>query len=208
MNFTESIKTVLFDKYATIKGRAPRSEFWWWVLFIYLFGFLIGALMTLNGVKEEVFDAVSILVNLVFLIPTYVVMARRFHDIGLSGWYVLWFKIALIASFSLPLLIITSLDLNISQDVGIPLIWICMIIVFGYFTYLLTKKGDDSDNQYGPNPLLEKTKQEQFVGVNEDFVDGLYNELTVKELKDLANKKGVKLLSKDTKAVIIKKLSK
>ena len=205
MNFTESIKTVLFDKYATIKGRASRSEFWWWILFVNVFGFLVGFLMHMFGVKEEGIDAVGGLINLLFLIPTIVVMARRFHDIGYSGWYVLWFKLGMIASAFIPLGMMDLFHLN--QDIGIAMMFISMIGVFGYFIYLLTKKGDESENRFGPNLLLRESIQERVVEGNEHSIDIDLDTLTVKELKDLANKKGVKLLSRDTKAVIIEKMS-
>ena len=34
MTFGDSIKTC-FSKYADFNGRATRSEFWWWVLFVW-----------------------------------------------------------------------------------------------------------------------------------------------------------------------------
>ncbi|MGO7201602.1 DUF805 domain-containing protein, partial [Rhizobium ruizarguesonis] len=33
MGFTEAVRTVLTQKYATFSGRASRSEYWWFVLF-------------------------------------------------------------------------------------------------------------------------------------------------------------------------------
>jgi len=38
MNFVESVKSVLFENYAKFKGRAPRAEFWYYVLFTILLG--------------------------------------------------------------------------------------------------------------------------------------------------------------------------
>ena len=35
MTFGESINTCL-NKYATMRGRAPRSEFWWFVVFYWI----------------------------------------------------------------------------------------------------------------------------------------------------------------------------
>jgi len=35
MTFGESIKTC-FSKYADFSGRASRSEYWWWFLFLVL----------------------------------------------------------------------------------------------------------------------------------------------------------------------------
>jgi uncharacterized membrane protein YhaH (DUF805 family) len=42
VTFLESIKTCLIDKPFTFSGRASRSEYWWFVLFYFLIGFLIG----------------------------------------------------------------------------------------------------------------------------------------------------------------------
>ena len=35
MTFGEAIKNN-FAKYVTFSGRAPRSEFWWWALFVFI----------------------------------------------------------------------------------------------------------------------------------------------------------------------------
>ena len=40
MNFTESIKTCLTKKYLSFSGRASRSEFWFFYLFV-LIGYII-----------------------------------------------------------------------------------------------------------------------------------------------------------------------
>ena len=32
MDFQTAVRTVLQQKYADFNGRAPRSEYWWWVL--------------------------------------------------------------------------------------------------------------------------------------------------------------------------------
>ena len=40
MSFGESIKTVL-SKYAVFRGRASRSEFWWWYLFTAIVTFVV-----------------------------------------------------------------------------------------------------------------------------------------------------------------------
>jgi uncharacterized membrane protein YhaH (DUF805 family) len=76
MEFTEAIKTC-FSKYATFSGRASRSEYWWWTLFVILA--TLGAAM--------VSDLLSGLVSLGTLLPYLAVAARRLHDIGKSGWW-------------------------------------------------------------------------------------------------------------------------
>ena len=73
MGFFGAIKSVL-SKYATFSGRAQRSEYWWWVLFMILWIWI---------------PIVNIVLGLIFLIPSLAVQVRRLHDIGRSGWW--WF---------------------------------------------------------------------------------------------------------------------
>ncbi len=78
MPFGEAVRTVL-QKYAEFKGRAPRSEFWWWALFynvIYWFMLLF--------LTRLVF-----LVAIAFLIPNLAVGVRRMHDSDHSGWWII-----------------------------------------------------------------------------------------------------------------------
>ena len=76
MTFTESIQTC-FSKYADFNGRATRSEFWWWVLFVILATF---AANILN-------DKLGILISIGTLLPYIAVTARRLHDTNRSGWW-------------------------------------------------------------------------------------------------------------------------
>ena len=76
MTFGESIKTC-FSKYADFTGRASRSEYWWWFLFLVL-GNIAASLIseTVNG-----------LFSLATILPTVAVGCRRLHDIDKSGWW-------------------------------------------------------------------------------------------------------------------------
>ena len=81
MTFLESIKTCL-SRYADFKGRAGRPEFWWFVLFQFL----------VMGVASLLGDVVNGLAGLALLLPSLAVNARRLHDVGRSGWWLLlWF---------------------------------------------------------------------------------------------------------------------
>ena len=83
MNFNQSVTTCL-GKYATFSGRASRSEFWWFELFmllLILFGVFIDFLL---GTLEQ--GLFSSFVNLGITLPAFAVSARRLHDIGKSGW--------------------------------------------------------------------------------------------------------------------------
>ena len=88
MNFTGAIETC-FKKYATFKGRARRSEFWWWQLFVNII-FLIITLI--NSSNEQIL--VLNYIFFIFVLPTLTVTVRRLQDIGKSGrnfWLVLFF---------------------------------------------------------------------------------------------------------------------
>ena len=75
MTFAESIK-ICFSKYAEFDGRATRSEFWWWVLFVFL----------ASSAASVVSPVVSGLLSLGLLLPNIAAGARRLHDTDRSGW--------------------------------------------------------------------------------------------------------------------------
>lgn len=75
MTFVDAVKTC-FAKYADFKGRASRSEYWWYTLFIIL------ASIVLSWFGERI----SMLFALGTLLPSIAVAARRLHDTNRSGW--------------------------------------------------------------------------------------------------------------------------
>jgi uncharacterized membrane protein YhaH (DUF805 family) len=75
MTFMDAIKTC-FSKYADFNGRAVRSEYWWFVLFIVLSGI---ALSIVNETLGSLF-------YLATLLPSIAAAARRLHDTDRSGW--------------------------------------------------------------------------------------------------------------------------
>ncbi|PKQ27255.1 MAG: DUF805 domain-containing protein [Actinobacteria bacterium HGW-Actinobacteria-4] len=113
MGFGQSVKTC-FGKYADFKGRALRSEFWWfylflqlvflpfWVIFMVLYVAAFATSIDAYGNFEPTWAnfapmiivyAVMSLVNLVLLIPFLAASARRLHDMGQSGHW-LWLNVA------------------------------------------------------------------------------------------------------------------
>ena len=88
MNFSQSVSTC-YKKYFDFKGRASRSEFWYFLLFYILAsmlgGFAIGFLMSPYGESEMLFVLIIVFV-VGLVIPELSVTVRRFHDFGVSGW--------------------------------------------------------------------------------------------------------------------------
>ncbi|OYX09410.1 MAG: DUF805 domain-containing protein, partial [Rhizobiales bacterium 32-66-8] len=81
MDFTTAIRSCL-SQYATFRGRARRSEFWWFSLFV--IGLELVAALVEGALGVDGF--LSGLVHLLTLLPSLAVGARRLHDIGRSGW--------------------------------------------------------------------------------------------------------------------------
>jgi uncharacterized membrane protein YhaH (DUF805 family) len=130
MTFMDSI-SACFSKYITFSGRAQRSEFWWFVLFLLVGQMIAGAAdsaifgnnVVMLGGMEFSYNAgyFGNIFALVTFLPAWAVEIRRLHDIGKSGWWLLLWLIPLIGFIIL-------------------LIW-------------LIRKGTDGDNEYGADPL-------------------------------------------------------
>ena len=114
MNFLISLKTC-FKKYIDFKGRASRSEFWYFLLFLVSSFFcmlLISNYWNDSNLFYELSDALYSTINylidgmlygllIICLIPLISVMIRRTHDIGLSGFVILIFVFGFFIAFIL-----------------------------------------------------------------------------------------------------------
>ena len=84
MSFGEAVSSV-FSHYADFTGRARRSEYWWF----YLFMFIVGCVVVWIPV-------LPILWSIAIFIPNLAVSVRRLHDIGKSGWNMLFLLVPLV----------------------------------------------------------------------------------------------------------------
>ena len=121
-----------FSNYFTFSGRASRPEYWWWILFTLLIGWIPFA-------------------SLVTLIPSLAVTSRRFHDIGKSGWLQImpWaiLTVTWVLGFATqqPALYVIGLFAAFASFVAL-IVW-------------LARKGDEVANKYGPDPRLPISQQ-------------------------------------------------
>lgn len=125
MNFGQSIASCL-GNYAKFSGRACRSEYWYWTLFLIIIGaicFYID-IEFLETDPEEDIGLVSALVDITLFLPSLGVLVRRLHYIGRSGW---WFFIILIPFLGF------------------------LVLVFWMF-----KAGDAEANGFGPSPFTSE----------------------------------------------------
>ena len=124
INFFDSIK-ICFKKYFVIEGRASRSEYWYWVLFVIILDLFVDYLdATIAGVPwleyEKLYGPLGIVLTVITFLPGLAVSVRRLHDVNKSGW---WLLISFTVIGLIPLLIWTI------------------------------SKGDSGKNQFGEYPL-------------------------------------------------------
>ena len=90
MTLTQSISTC-FSKYATFQGRATRSEYWWFFLFVTIVTWGLDVSLSLQALNNpDIADFASVINNIitaVLLIPSLAAGSRRLHDINKSGWW-------------------------------------------------------------------------------------------------------------------------
>lgn len=87
MDFVTAVKTV-FKKYATFEGRACRSEYWYFILFIFIASLVLQVVdLAITG------GLLYIIFALATLVPCLAVAVRRLHDTDRSGW---WYLIGLV----------------------------------------------------------------------------------------------------------------
>jgi uncharacterized membrane protein YhaH (DUF805 family) len=91
MDFWPAVRSVFF-KYATFAGRAPRSEFWFWILFTTLAGTGVGMVdQAIDVLIGYDWGALATVWGFATLIPQLAVSVRRLHDTDRSGWWLLLF---------------------------------------------------------------------------------------------------------------------
>ena len=122
MSMKEAIQSVV-RQYATCTGRARRSEYWYYTLFVVIVNLVFTAISTIAGAESGLTRFITILQSLwslAILVPGLAVCWRRLHDIGKSGAYWFFCFIPLVGAILL-------------------LVWFC-------------QDSQPGENQYGPNP--------------------------------------------------------
>lgn len=130
VSFGEAIARA-FRNYCNFSGRASRSEYWWFYLFVQIVSCVLvfpwvgfNFVNIANGQEPSFnfFTIVSYVWALATFLPSFGLLFRRLHDTGRSGWW--W-----LLSF-------------------IPLIGVIFLIVW------LCQPSQPGDNQYGPEPNI------------------------------------------------------
>jgi uncharacterized membrane protein YhaH (DUF805 family) len=129
MTLVESLRTCLLERFATSKGRASRSEYWWFQLALLVvttawpspfggFGDLASGELPEVSMPGLILSLVALLA---LLVPATSVTVRRLHDIDRAGT---WMLLGLV-----------------------PLVGMIVLLVF------TCRRGTSGPNRFGPDPL-------------------------------------------------------
>lgn len=135
-SFSEAVKICMLQKFASIEGRATRSEYWWFLLFTLLTIYVpcIIAGLFFSGDEDSTLGVLFAVIGginfFITGIPSICARIRRYHDTGHSGYFIFW---------------------NLVPYVG-PII-----------SLVIELTDSKPDNEYGPNPFNSTTTQENIV---------------------------------------------
>lgn len=138
-------------KYADFSGRASRSEFWIFVLFVFIVSFVLGLIENFTGVVDKnMVHWIKGLFSLATMVPSLAVTTRRLHDIDKSGW---WQLINYISGF----IIFNSLFAFAYHfyPIGIVISVLIAIIAVIWMLVWLCTKGTEGSNRFGDDPLQQ-----------------------------------------------------
>ncbi len=129
-----------FRQYANLFGRASRSEFWWWQVFVNFFGIAF----SFNEIAAGIF-------SLITLMPSISIYFRRLQDVNVNRWcgflYIPF--VVLFMFFSLEYAYEPAIWTRIGQIIaGIGLFGAIMMIAAW-----LCWPGTKGPNRFGDDPL-------------------------------------------------------
>jgi uncharacterized membrane protein YhaH (DUF805 family) len=98
MTFFEAIAKC-YRKYIVYKGRAPKSEYWWFLALTFLFAWPLLLAEIGSGSWYSFLTFVYFLLTLSTALPLSSVWVRRMHDVGKSAWHGFYFFIPVVGFF-------------------------------------------------------------------------------------------------------------
>ena len=145
MDLITATKTC-FKKYFVFKGRAKRSEYWWFFL-CYILAGVASQLLDVVVLGQSFwihYGSINTIVNLILIIPILSAGARRLHDTNRSGWWQLLSLIGLaIAYYQKDMLtkgLITS---------SYFILWILALGIYILLIVWLASEGKKKKNKFG-----------------------------------------------------------
>jgi uncharacterized membrane protein YhaH (DUF805 family) len=156
-------KRPILEKYADFTGRAPRAEFWWFVLGLVIVAIVLRIIESILGIGHMflyTYGPLTLLFRLATIVPGLAVGVRRLHDTGRTGWWVVLPIIPLcIAVFfggTAMLGAAAGSGMGMMAGAGIAALFMfvagiaALVLLFFYI-----QPSQPGSNQYGPNPYGE-----------------------------------------------------
>ena len=162
MTFFEAIRTVL-TKYFVFRGRASRSEYWFWILFISLY-WLASVVIIDSWLPYFIPEPIFILTQLALFFPTLAVGVRRLHDTGRPGSRFFWpagVFFLLIGGFWLILFLEGGKLWHFALLIPFVIAFFASIVLNLFW---LSLPGDKKANRYGDLALSSKKNRSAGLG--------------------------------------------
>jgi uncharacterized membrane protein YhaH (DUF805 family) len=105
MNFYDAVRSA-FSQYATFNGRASRSEFWFFYLFLVIASLIAASIDALVFNNQNSY--LTLILFLATLIPLIAITTRRLHDTDRSGWWQLLSFVPLVGAIILLIWLCTA----------------------------------------------------------------------------------------------------
>jgi uncharacterized membrane protein YhaH (DUF805 family) len=157
MGFFEAIRSC-FGKYVTFRGRARRSEYWYFTLFIVLITIPAaiideavfpgaGGSATRNGPIEGA-------LSLATFLPSLSVTVRRIHDTNWSGWLYGGFFLYLLAGLAFVAVFVSQMNSGATTPASIgAIVFGAGAVAYAIFLFVqMVRNGTAGPNKYGPDP--------------------------------------------------------
>ena len=165
-----------FSNYLTLKGRARRSEYWYFILFCFIVMLSLDLFRRLmaniayptmcdetKNIIGSSFRIVEFIISLGLLMPTFSVTVRRLHDRDDNGWSAV-FICLLPWVFNKAFLFLGRNFINVIEDIEtsneakslVAAFLICVLvnqIVLIVQMVLFCKSGTEGPNSFGPDPI-------------------------------------------------------
>ena len=138
VNFV-NVVNICFKKYSVFRGRANRAEYWYWRLFEFLVAYASFRIDQIFFEKNS--TTISLVTFFITLIPGISVSVRRLHDIGRSGW---WLLFPLLSTFFFFFTKITNMSIII-----INVATILSIVSFLVLLFWFVSPGTKEKNRFG-----------------------------------------------------------
>jgi uncharacterized membrane protein YhaH (DUF805 family) len=139
------------ERYADFNGRAPRAEYWWFVLAIAIVALLISVIEGVLGLGSMFgpYGPVTLLFMLALIVPNIAVSVRRLHDTNRSGWWLLLMVPYVITAV---LTVQAMASGNMAALGAAGLIGIVALVCAVVLLVFMILPGTAGENRYGPNP--------------------------------------------------------